>query len=112
MDQLPTKLCLPFKPRSSDRFSVAVGAELTLACGAVQTVRISNLSAGGVRFDTDVVAPIGSQAVLKLPNGLEVRSSIRWHIGDSAGAEFVRNLSWEQLHGIVRRSVTNEKEAA
>jgi hypothetical protein len=65
-----------------------------------------------VRFDTDVVAPIGSQALLKLPNGLEVKSSIRWQIGDSAGAEFARNLSWDQLQGIVRKTVGCFEEAA
>jgi hypothetical protein len=104
MDQLPTKLCLPFKPRSSERLNVLLETQLTLSCGNVQPVTICNLSPEGVRFCAQAYIPIGSEALLELPTGVQLQASIRWQFGGSVGAKFDHSLSWEEIRSIVTQA--------
>jgi hypothetical protein len=112
MDRSSTKLCQPLKPRSSERLNVPLEARLTLSCGTVRPVTISNLSPEGVRFDAEAFVPIGSEALLELPAGVQATTSIRWQVGCSAGAKFTPSLSWDQIQRIVTEATQSPSRNA
>lgn len=75
--------------RDGDRQSLFMHAALSLAyLGGPQTVRIRNLSKGGVMVETALTVQVGEAFVLDLPNVGQVSGRVAWTAEGRFGAAF------------------------
>ena len=71
------------------RIEVAHDATLVLSDGSEHLVRVSDVSAGGFRLETDETMPIGEHVFLRVPQYGDFPAQIRWALGTDAGGVFL-----------------------
>ena len=71
------------------RIEVAHDATLVLSDGSEHSVRVTDVSAGGFRLQTDQTMPIGEHVFLRVPQYGDFPAQIRWALGSDAGGVFL-----------------------
>ena len=70
----------------------------TLHCGGKRTpIRVRNISATGAMVQCSAQAPVGSEAVLELGDGVTVSGTVGWAVGDQVGLNFHGHFDITQL---------------
>lgn len=78
-----------WRERSEERLEANISAKVITASGASLNVKITDISASGLRLEGTDRLSIGENVLLLFPDSHVIEVTIRWAVNDHAGVRIV-----------------------
>lgn len=78
-----------WRERSEERLEANISAKVIRASGTSLNVKITDISASGLRLEGADGLSIGENVLLLFPDGHAIEVAIRWALNDHAGVRIV-----------------------